>query len=219
MRDTTDERGRGEDDEGDDAEYEAELELAALGAACGLCGRRCGPTLVWHTIAPPTGTRKFLSIDCTTASTRPLRDARSMASITRRDCTPYALLTTWATPNRSHSSASPTTSSAPRGAKQLVTLSTQSTLPGPPSCSIRSSTAATSVLSASDWPAAAGCTMLGCRPAAVMHLMHVFWSMRGSTTYPARPSSLCSSPLPLQRQQRQRDGHTRGDRHEEAVGS
>jgi hypothetical protein len=129
--------------------------------------------------APPTGTIKFLSVLDTTASTRPRRHAAASAPHSAADCTPYALFTTWGTPRAWHSRATPTTSSAARGAKQLAVVSTHATAPAP----TRATAAATAATSVTSWsPSSRMGTTSGSYPAAATHLRQVFWSMRGQTT-------------------------------------
>lgn len=65
------------------------------------------------------------------ASTRPFRMALFSRLVSWEDCTPYALLTRWGTPRRSHSTAISGTGSAPRGAKQLVLVITHTTFSAP----------------------------------------------------------------------------------------
>ena len=82
-------------------------------------------------------------------------------------------------PVLAQSLAMATTSSAPRGAKQLVVDSTHSTLSGASSWAL-ASRASKSAWSSS--PSSWQGTQTGVSPAAVMHFRHVFWSTRGHST-------------------------------------
>ena len=70
--------------------------------------------------APPTGTMKFLSVDCTKASRRPLAEHAAIAFMHAAHCTPYALFATCGTPAASQSRPSSNSLSTPRGAKHDV---------------------------------------------------------------------------------------------------
>ena len=76
---------------------------------------------------PPTGTRKFLSVDWTKPSSRPWRDAEAIAFMQPLHCTPYALLAMCGTPSSAHTRARSSRRSTARGAKHEVVESTQST--------------------------------------------------------------------------------------------
>mmetsp|Transcript_27569 Transcript_27569/g.70229 ORF Transcript_27569/g.70229 Transcript_27569/m.70229 type:complete len:224 (+) Transcript_27569:2190-2861(+) len=131
------------------------------------------------TMAPPTGTMKFLSVLCTMASTRPLRHADVTSRHSAAACTPYALLIMCGTSSAAHSLATATTSSHALGAKQLVVVTTAATFSAP-SSQILARTASTSVLNSS--PCSASSTTTGCRPAAVIAFRQVFWSTRDHST-------------------------------------
>mmetsp|Transcript_27402 Transcript_27402/g.81623 ORF Transcript_27402/g.81623 Transcript_27402/m.81623 type:complete len:306 (-) Transcript_27402:56-973(-) len=138
----------------------------------------CRPSAV-ATIAPPTGTRKFLSVDCMKPSRRPWREALAMAFMQRSHCTPYALLQRWGTPCSAQRRATSRSLSTPRGAKHDVVVSTQSTSSAPISDSFAAS-ASRSVRSSS--PSSRFSIGTGVRPAALTALRHDFWSMRGQST-------------------------------------
>ena len=158
-----------------DAEPAGPLGCGAAGAGAAGCERRGAATT-----APPTGTMKFLSVDCTTASTRPRRHAAQMAWHRAGACTPYALFTTWPTPCASHSCASSTRLSAARGAKQEEVDRTHTTWSAPTSPTAR----LTASMSVRSWsPSSVFSTTINSRPAASTAFTHVFWSQRGQTTY------------------------------------
>ena len=131
-------------------------------------------------IAPPTGTRKFLSVDWMKASSRPCFEAAAMAFMHCVHCTPYALFAMCGTPTSAQSRPSSSSLSMPRGAKHEVVESTQRTCSAPTS-SMRARTPGTFVRSSS--PSSKLSTTSGVHPAAATALRHDFWSMRGHTTY------------------------------------
>ena len=152
------------------------------------------------TTAPPTGTRKFLSIDAMTASTLPTLQARSMAWQVGRLCRPNAWLMRWGMEWEAQRRAMETTSSGVRGAKVEVTERTQRMEEGGREVRVEWRRGRLVVR----WVGGVGVgmgveveggmlgsegggqgrlgMMSGVRLAAWMALMHVFWSMRGRTT-------------------------------------
>eukprot|EP00962_Isochrysis_galbana_P007984 scaffold2182_cov118-Isochrysis_galbana.AAC.7 len=131
------------------------------------------------TTAPPTGTKKFLSVDWTKASSLAWREAVAMAFMHAAHCTPYALLARCGTSAPAHNRATSSSFSIPRGAKHEVVESTHSTLDAPTSAN-RAASAGTSVRSSS--PSSTFSTGTGVSPAARMALRHDFWSIRGHKT-------------------------------------
>mmetsp|Transcript_4082 Transcript_4082/g.14881 ORF Transcript_4082/g.14881 Transcript_4082/m.14881 type:complete len:208 (+) Transcript_4082:2440-3063(+) len=129
-------------------------------------------------MAPPTGTRKFLSVDCTTASTLPTVHALLIFLHITRLCTPYALLITCPVFVFSHNLATASTSSLARGAKQLVDVTTHTSRS--PNRAISRSIASTSVMSSSPHKRGSMTTIFN--PAHVAALTHVFWSNRHHIT-------------------------------------
>ena len=141
---------------------------------------------------PPTGTMKFLSVLCTTTSTRPLRHADVISRHVSLDWMPYALLMMCGTSSRLQTLPTPTTSSGLRGAKQLVVVRTHATFSAPTD-TIASSIASTSVTS--DVPSLLSSTHTTVYPAAVIDLTHVFWSMRDQTTTVASGRELLKASI------------------------
>ena len=132
-----------------------------------------------HTTAPPTGTMKFLSVDWTTASTRPRRHARVTSLHSCAAWIPYALLMTCPTSSAEHILATSEHASADLGAKHEVEVMTQQTFEGP-AASTAARTASTSVHSWS--PTSFGDTTTSSSPAERTALTQVFWSRRHHTT-------------------------------------
>ena len=122
---------------------------------------------------------KFLSVDWTTASTRPRRQARVTSLHSAVAWTPYALLTTWPTSSSAHIFATSEHASPALGAKHEVDVTTQHTLAGP-AASTAARTASRSVHSWS--PTSLGDTTTSSSPAESTALTQVFWSRRHHTT-------------------------------------
>mmetsp|Transcript_20188 Transcript_20188/g.57904 ORF Transcript_20188/g.57904 Transcript_20188/m.57904 type:complete len:202 (-) Transcript_20188:481-1086(-) len=128
------------------------------------------------TIAPPTGTKRFLSVEQTIASTLPTAQARLINLHVLAHCNPYALFMTCETPSRSHNRAMSSTESGTRGAKQDVVDTTAKILP---LCFDMAFSSASKSVTTSSLPShiLVGTTS-HTKPAERMALKHDFWSIR-----------------------------------------
>mmetsp|Transcript_30180 Transcript_30180/g.54785 ORF Transcript_30180/g.54785 Transcript_30180/m.54785 type:complete len:219 (-) Transcript_30180:532-1188(-) len=134
------------------------------------------------TMAPPTGTRKFLSVLWTNASIRPRRHPDSMRCVHFEHCKPYALLMTCATLRLCARTATSSTKSGTRGANVEVVVQMQSTCSAP-TFSTAAFMPSTSVPIASVPSMGLSSTTIGVKPAAPMALKQDFWSILDQTTY------------------------------------
>ena len=119
---------------------------------------------------PPTGTIKFLSVDDIRISTEPRLCASTKACVILEHYNPYALLTIWNKLFFLQISATSTTLSYARGAKQLVVVITHRTL------SLYSAIAFSmpSRLVLSSSPLREGSIQIGFKLAVKMLFKHVF---------------------------------------------